>query len=137
MYGHKKQPRPVRDARAVAGEEGGEGGGREERRGALGLAVGMATAISAPREVLATPDETAKRGVAISAREPLAGIDAVAHCGEGEEGQQTNGGDEDDGFHDVLQCSVERNGLYVIATSNRPQRFNCRQARPAARTTER
>ena len=93
----------MRDAQAVAGEEGGEGGGRKERRGALGLAVGMATAISAPRDALATPDEPAQGGVAIGIREPIAGIDAIAHGSEGKEGQQTNGGDEDDGFHDVLQ----------------------------------
>jgi hypothetical protein len=101
--GTKKQPRPVRDAQAVAGEEGGEGGGREERRGALGLAVGMATAISAPRDALATPDEPAQGGVAICAREPIAGIDAETDSSEGQEGHETNGGDEDDGFHDVLQ----------------------------------
>jgi hypothetical protein len=87
----------------VAGEEGGEGGGKEERRGALGLAVGMATAISAPREVLAAPDEPTQGSFAIRACEPIAGIDAIAHGGGGKEGQQTNGGDEDDGFHDVLQ----------------------------------
>jgi hypothetical protein len=63
----------------------------------------MATAISAPREVLATPDEPTQGNIAICVREPIAGIDAKAHGSEGEEGQQTNGGDEDDGFHDVLQ----------------------------------
>ena len=75
----------------------------EERRGAPGLAVGMATAISARREALAAPDEPAQRGVAIRTREPFAGVDAVAHGGDGEEGQQTNGSDENDGFHDALQ----------------------------------
>jgi hypothetical protein len=75
----------------------------EERRGAPGLAVGIATAISAPRETLATPDEPAQGGVAIRACEPIAGIDAVAQGGNGKKGQETDGRDQDDGFHDVLQ----------------------------------
>lgn len=116
---------------------GREGRGSRERRGAPGLAVGMTTAISAPREALAAPDESAQGGVAVRDREPLAGIDAIAHGGDGEEGQQTNGGGEDDGFHDVLQCGRKRNRSYITTTSNRPRKFNCRQARSAARTTER
>jgi len=81
--------------------------GREKKGGndaaRWGLAVGMATAISAPREGLAAQDEPTLGRIAIGACEPLAGIDAIAHGGDGEEGQQTNGSDEDDGFHDGLQ----------------------------------
>ena len=39
----------------------------------------------------------------------MAGINAPTQGGDGEEGQQTNGGDEDDGFHDVLHCDAKRN----------------------------
>ena len=52
----------------------------------------MATAISAPRDALATPDEPAQGGVAICAREPIAGIDAKTDSSEGQEGHETNGG---------------------------------------------